>query len=110
MSNALSVKMVWETRIDFASSTLSGSYQFMGMLPAPGSIVKIVNNSTEDIDISDDGTRDVDFAPSGGFWLYDMTTNTQNLQGRYLAEGTRIFIKGTAGTGKIYLIVLTPGN
>jgi len=98
-------RIAWEVLRSIDSSTLTGSYQAIGTpLLYPSYICKLVNNGTTLIDISIDGVNDHDVAPPGSFWLYD--EGKVGLSGAYpaLPAGTRIFVKGTAGTGLIYLI------
>jgi|SRR6267142_1902290 len=89
------------------SASLSGTYQALGApLAHAASIVKLVNNSTVLVTFSDDGINDVDIAPASSFWLYDYTTNTppQGCNGVFKAKGTQYLVKGTAGTGLVYLV------
>ena len=90
----------------FDSSTMTSSYQALGdALAEPTRILKIINNSTKDITISWDGITDHDFVPIEGFSLYDVGTNRGNSAPELcIRKGTQIFVKGTAGTGSIYLV------
>lgn len=98
-----------------ASSTLTSSYKAIGnALAYPARLIKIVNDSTEDVTVSWDGINDHDFVPGGSFTLYDCGTNRGNSSSSMdVPSGTAFFVKGTAGTGSIYLISLyakTPGE
>jgi len=98
-------RLTWEPLRSIDSATVSGTYQAVGTpLAHPSYICKMVNNSTKDVTISIDGTTDVDFCPAGSFWLYD--EGKVGLSGSLpaLPAGTRFFVKGTAGTGAIYLV------
>lgn len=98
-------RVTWELRRSIDSATLTGSYQAVGTpLLYPSYICKLVNNSTVLVDISIDGVNDYDVAPAGSFWLYD--EGKVGLSGSLpaLPAGTRIFVKGSAGTGLIYLV------
>jgi hypothetical protein len=98
----LTTRIAWETLRSIDSSTLTGSYQALGTpLVYPSYICKVVNNSTVLVTISIDGSTDIDVAPAGSFWLYD-ETKTINHEG--LPAGTQIYVKGSAGTGSIYLV------
>lgn len=89
------------------SSTFDGTYQTLGdALSAPGCIVKIVNDSNRDVDISTDGSEDHDFVPQNGFVLYDMRANRAREQYFVFEKGTQFYVKGTAGTGNVYLVVI----
>lgn len=107
MSYLLSRQLKYATRASIDSATFTGAYQLLGSVPKPGSIVKIVNNSNKDIDVSDNGVRDCDFVPANGYTLYDISTNGRE-EDRYFPQGP-IYVKGAAGAGLVYLVVLTPG-
>jgi len=104
------VVMIPDTVRSFNSSTLSGSYQAIGTpLTRPIRIIKFVNNSTVTVTVSWDGANDHDVLPSGSFFLYDITANRSNVegtQGQYVRSGTQFYVKGSAGTGLIYLVCL----
>lgn len=88
-----------------SSASVTGSYQAVGTSFAhPIRLVKMVNNSTQDVTVSFDGTTDNDFIPANSFALYDMTTNRSNAGGNFAFQiGTQVYIKGTAGTGTFYI-------
>lgn len=98
-------RIAWETLRSINSTTLTGSYQALGVPLANASyILKLVNNSTSLVTISIDGINDVDVAPANSFWLYDEGKVGINSQFPSMPAGTQIFVKGTAGTGLIYLV------
>jgi len=95
-------RVAWETLRSINSTTLTGSYQALGTPLANASYkLKLVNNSTSLVTISIDGINDIDVAPASSFWLYDEDV-TQNHEG--VPAGTQIYVKGSAGTGLIYLV------
>jgi hypothetical protein len=95
-------RITWETLRSINSTTLSGSYQALGSpLANPSYKCKLVNNSTSLVTISIDGATDIDVAPANSFWLYDESV-TPAIQS--LPKGTQIYVKGSAGTGLIYLV------
>ena len=86
------------------SSTLSGSYQDLGVPLANASrIIKFTNNSTVDVTISWDGVNDHEILPKGSFVLLDAAANREASQICEVPQGTQFFVKGSAGTGLIYL-------
>ena len=89
----------------FASSSMSSSYQALGNpITAPARIIKILNNSNKDVTVSTDGTTDMDYVPAGGFVLYDLQTNSTLPDWQLsFALATQFYVKGTSGTGNIYL-------
>jgi len=101
---AYTSKVAWETLRSIDSATFTGSYQAIGTpLSFPAYKLKLVNNSTVLVTVSIDGVNDVDVAPAGSFWLYDETvTLSPSIQG--IPAGTKIFVKGSAGTGSVYLV------
>lgn len=100
-------KLVYETLRSRDSATFTGSYQTLGSaLSNPASIVKLINNSTVLVTISVDGVNDHDVAPANSFWLYDATSDSALESGSiFVPKGTQYYIKGSAGTGSVYLVV-----
>jgi len=99
-------RIAWETLRSIDSATFTGSYQNLGTpLAHAGYIVKLVNNSTVLVTISTDGINDMDVAPAGSFWLYDEGKVGQVSAMPALPQGTQIQVKGSAGTGSVYLVV-----
>lgn len=88
------------------TSTLSGSYLPLGSgLSNPSRIFKIINASTVPVTISTDGSTDNDYIPAdGGFTLYDAGTNRGNPSPELNLPPTQFFVKGSAGTGSVYLV------
>lgn len=102
---AYTQRISWETLRSIDSATFTGSYQNLGTpLVNPGYIVKLVNNSTVLVTISIDGTTDIDVAPANSFWLYDESKAGMNSAFPALPAGTQIMVKGSAGTGLVYLV------
>lgn len=98
-------RISWETLRSIDSATFTGSYQNVGTpLQHPGYIVKLVNNSTTLVTISIDGINDIDVAPANSFWLYDEGKAGLNAAMPSLPQGTQIQVKGSAGTGSVYLV------
>lgn len=99
-----SQRIAWETLRSIDSATFTGSYQNVGTpLLHPSYICKLVNNSTVLVTISIDGVNDMDVAPANSFWLYDETKGVQP-GACALPAGTQIMVKGSAGTGSVYLV------
>ena len=107
-----STVLQWDLIRSIASSTVSGTYAAVGTaFTYPVRLLKIVNNSTEDVSISVDGANTVDYIPAGGFTLYDCGTNRGNPSPSLeIRQGTQIFVSGTAGTGNIYVVTLYAFN
>ena len=97
-----STRIEWETIRVLDSSTLVAGYNPIGgPLIHPSIKLKLVNDSDTLVLISKDGINDIDVAPGNSFWLYDefVTVNHE-----VVPAGTQIYLKGSAGTGSIYLV------
>jgi hypothetical protein len=93
------------TSID--SATFTGAYQLVsgaGGLTNACFLIRIINNSTKDVTISYNGTNDHDFVPAGKEVQLQFQTN-KSPQGyaALIAQGTKIYVKGAAGVGLVYL-------
>ena len=97
-------RIQYNTRISIDSATFTGSFQSIGILSDDAILVKIVNNSGVDIDVSIDGTNSVDFVPANSFVLYDIQTNHGFERKFAFPKNTNFFVKGTASTGSVYLV------
>lgn len=107
--NANSVRILPEPLRSIDSATFTGSYQALGTpLAHSACLVKFVNNSTVSVTVSWDGSADHDFLPRDSFALYDITTNAGQSSGLYISKNTQFFVKGAAGVGSFYMIVLYP--
>ena len=112
---AQSTVLKWDTLRSLSSASVSGTYANVGTaFGFPPRLLKIVNDSTQAVTVSLDGANDNDYVPAGGFVLYDCGTNRGNPSPELnAAQGTQVRVKGTAGSGTIYVVVLyafTPTN
>lgn len=105
---AYTSRMTYGTLSSFSSASMSGTYQSLGLLSNAASIVKVINDTTEAILISIDGINDHEYVPAGSFFLYDVSSDTPGSTAVFMPQGTKYFVKGTAGTGSVYLIYLYP--
>ncbi len=89
------------------SATFTGNYQLLsgaaGITHAT-IMLHIANNSNVSITISYDGTNDHDFLLAATDRELNFQTNSapQNYSAM-LAQGTKIYVKGAAGAGSVYL-------
>lgn len=93
------------TSID--SSTFDGT-TYMAINPSgvPHALFafNIINDSSSDITVSYDGSTDNDFIPQGSTSSNPIQYNSQpNTYIANLAKGTIIWVKGSTGTGNVYL-------
>jgi hypothetical protein len=101
-------RILYESIRSIDSSTFTGSYQALGdPLAHSACIIKMVNNSDQLVTISIDGINDHDILPANSFFLYDYTSNTPPgaVSGEYADQGRQYLVKGSAGTGSVYLVV-----
>lgn len=106
---AYTKKLQFDLLRSLSSASVTGSFQALGTaLTYPSSIVRITNDSTQDVTVSIDGTNSHDIVASNSFVLYDATANTpsQGDDAVFFPQGTQFYVKGTAGTGTIYITVL----
>jgi hypothetical protein len=88
------------------SSTLGSSYLPINStgLPYACFLLRIVNDSTQPVTISYDGINDHEYLLNADFYNINGQTNAQPAGFVSLfAAGTKVYVKGTAGTGSIYL-------
>lgn len=98
------IKWGMETLRTFASSSLTSSYQNFGTPTANKAVgFRFLNNATTDVTISNDGTNPKLYIPAGSFILLDIAANCESDDESFLPAQTQWSIKGTAGTGTIYL-------
>lgn len=88
------------------SATFTGSYQAFGAIYTnPIRILKIINNSDEDVTISlDGGTTDHDFLPATTYCVYDFGTQRGMSADAMDLPAVGLMIKGSAGTGLVYAV------
>jgi hypothetical protein len=101
-------KIRWEmeTLRTRAASTFTGSYQTLGSATLNKAVgFHIINNTNVDVTISNDGVHDKMFVPTGSFVLLDIAANCESNDESFLPAQTQFYVKGSAGTGSIYLEV-----
>jgi hypothetical protein len=88
------------------SATFTGSYQLIYSSGNPKAcfFLSIINNSNKDITVSYDGATDHDFVPTLNKRDLPVQTNAQpNNHTALFPSGTKVWVKGAAGTGLVYL-------
>ncbi len=92
-----------------AFGSISGTYMGVGTPISNAARQFFIQNLTDEtLMFSFDGVNDHFPLPSEGFLLNDVTSNKTSLQGFYLAEGTRLYVRelGAAPTtGAVYFTV-----
>ncbi len=89
------------------SAAFAGAYVLLsgaGGVTHPCIMLRIINDSNVDVTISYDGVNDHDFIPANTQLTLNFQTNSQPQNNVCsLAQGTRIYVKGAAGIGLVYL-------
>lgn len=91
----------------FDTSGLTSTYQALNGstgLPESCAYIRIINNSDTDVTISLDGNTDHDIVPAD--FIVDLPLQANSVpSGHYgmIEKGKIFYVKGTAGTGNIYL-------
>lgn len=102
----LSTVLLPDTLRSIDSATFTGSYQAVGTALTKGArIIKFTNNSTVGVTLSWDGINDADYIPLNSFLLLDVSGARENSQFMEIQSGTQFFVKGSAGTGSVYISV-----
>lgn len=85
---------------------MTSSYQAVitGGLPFPLMMMKLTNNSNEDITISYNGITAHEYIPAMTQAIFDFQSNAGggNNEAK-VAAATNIYVKGTSGTGNFYV-------
>lgn len=90
-----------------AASTFDGTYlpiNTSGLLH-PCFLIRIINDTSEDVDISYDGVASHDFIGAGETLQLNFQSNSSpaNKQALFL-QGSIVYVSAAAGTGTIYLV------
>ncbi len=105
MSVKNSVQPIPLSSID--SATLIANYQLLSAaagIPNPVFYIKIVNNSNVPVTVSYDGTNDHDVVRANTDASINFQTNNQPTnQNALLPQFTKVYVKGNAGVGLVYL-------
>ena len=100
-------RLAYENLRSRAASTFNGTYLTLGTALANQSLIlKIVNNTDQDVLLSTDGTNDMDVCPAGGFTLYDASKEMPDHKNIGFGAGVRFYVKAAAGSGTVYLVTL----
>ena len=96
-----SIKAVTLTNID--SATVTSSYKAINSsgLTKPCFLIRITNNSTQDVTVSYDGVNDNEYIPKATSIAISGQANVPEFAS--IPASTIVWVKGTAGTGNIYL-------
>lgn len=92
--------------LGFAS--ISGTYAAVGgPFTHPMRLIKFTNTTDGDLLVSFDAVNDNMIVPKGTFTLFDCTTNKTVPDSTFVfANGTQVYVKGTATLGSFYVEVI----
>jgi len=102
MSLDTKIKLKALTAIVVDSSTLTGSFILKGSFPDATVYTKISNCSNQSVEISYDGTNINEGVPANGISPIGQVSTGGDIAA--LPKSTLIYMRGTAGTGNIYII------
>jgi len=98
---SLAIRLLPEPLRSIAFGSISGAYAGIGPIFVHPSRILLVQNFTDAIlTYSFDGLVDHFQLPPNGFLLLDVTTNQVKESGFFIAQGTRIYVKGTPSLGQ----------
>ena len=109
----LGKRATFEALKSINSATFTGAYQALGVATTnPAVLMKIVNNSNTTATISFDGVNDHDILPASTFVLYDFGSDAQDVSagGRLSLPVGQVYVKGAAGVGLVYLVIVYAGG
>lgn len=101
--------------VGFNTAGLSGTYTVVNIngIESACFMLKFINTSNVDVTISYDGTIDHDLIPADSTSVINAQQNHNPYNGNaYFSKGTKIYVKGAAGTGQFYVTgyFQHPGN
>lgn len=91
-------------RTTLAGSSLTSSYQAVNTLGSACFRIAIYNTTNTAIDVSYDGTTDNDVVLANSY--IEVSTQTNAQPNSYIAlfpVGTKVYVKGSAGAGNVYV-------
>lgn len=102
---ALSIRLYPEPLRTLAFGSITGTYAGIGTAFAdPSRILYIVNSTDALLTFSLDGVNDHFVIPATSHLILDVTSNKSLLGGAFsIAQGTRIYVKGTPSMNSVYL-------
>jgi len=106
--SSLAIRIIPEPLRSLAFGSISGTYMGIGTaLIAPSRIFMVQNLTDQQMTFSLDGTNDHFTLPSEGFILLDLTANKTVVQGAFIAEGTRVYVKETGSSPTLGAVYVT---
>lgn len=104
--SAINVRAAIDTIRTFNSASLTGTYQVFGSaFTHEARMLRITNGGSTTVTLSLDGVNDMEVVVNGTVLPLEFAANRETSNQYELPSGTQVWIKGTAGTGTIYLSV-----
>lgn len=98
--STLAIRLYPETLRTLAFGSISGAYAAIGSAFVQPSRILIIQNFTDVVlTYSFDGINDHLELPANGQIVLDVTTNQVQTLGCFIAQGTKIYVKGSPGSG-----------
>lgn len=105
-----SPRMSFDALRSLASGSIGANFAAVGsQVEFPIRLIKLVNQTNQDVIFSTDGSTDHDFVPANSFSLYDISTNRTVKESAFLPAKTTLYVKhnGSAPTsGGVYITVI----
>ena len=105
-------RLTYDTIRALGFAAISGTFAAIGgALAQPPRLIKIINDTDRDLEVSIDGTLVHDYVPVNAFTLYDLTANAVRDEGAFFREGITFFIRRLAAAtnptaGNAYIVVI----
>lgn len=102
----------YDTIRTVAFGGITGTFADLGTaLTSPARLVKLLNTTDVDAEISTDGVNVHDYVPANSFALYDLTANKVRDEGAFFRTGKQFSVRrpaaaGNPTTGGVYLVVI----
>jgi hypothetical protein len=104
MGSALSIRMLALPMATLAFGSISGTYAALGSpFTFPIRILYIANGTNGALTFSFDGVNDHFVVLNGLAFELNVTANRNMPQGFSIAQGTQVYVKGSPGSGNVYL-------
>jgi hypothetical protein len=101
----------YDARRDLGFAAIGAAYAAVGVpFTRPVRLIKLVNRTNQDMDVSANGVTDHDILPSNSFYLYDLSSNKIRDEGAFFKTGSGVWVKSTSGvaptSGSVYAVVI----
>lgn len=114
MNDSLAVRAAFDIQRFLAQASITASYKAIGTSSSfPIRLLYVVNDTNALAQFSDDGINDKFVVGSGGFVIFDISSDQSHGNGLFLPIGTTIYVKQSSasmsGSG-VYVTILYGAN